>query len=361
MKEKFFAAAMLGLVLTMGLTMSLVAWQAGDLPTGFDSLPDWAGRTVKRSLSQQEWIVSLAPDLLLRGGAKEQDGIFITKNALLENIKQTDPAIAAKNLAGVQAFLSKHNLPATVALLPTACAIKQQEIPYNAPLLNQKNLIADAYTALSGEASSVDAYAALFAAKDQYTYYRTASNLTGLGGYYVYQALSTKMGFTPRSIEQFAVEILPHDWYGDLYTRSRYQSARPDLLTLYRFHRYKRYYQVKQTVGGNTKQYYTLFPTHLSALDRPQDVVLGGLGEQLDILVSSPFEESLLIFADQTALSYLPFLVVHFGRITVVNTEQASLSQLAALSTEEYDRVLFAYSVESWIRRPGAAMVAMVP
>lgn len=323
-------------------------------------LVSWANGAVTGGLARVEFLNRLAPSLLLWGGAQEQDGIFITPNYLLENIQPGEAAILEANLSGIELFLEKNNISTAVMLIPTACAIKQQELPARAQIYNQKALIASAYGRLSGRVSTVDVYTELFAAKDQYTYYRTESNLTGLGGYYVYRSLAERLGLTVRPLAQFEVEHLPQDYYGDLYLRSRYKGARPDILTLYRFSRYERQYQLAHVDGGEVKYYYTLFPHHLALFGQPQQVLLGGFGQRMDISVASPYEESLLVFADKTALSYLPFLVVHYGNVTVVDLESNSFEQLSALDVSQYDQVLFAYSVDSFISRPVCAAAQLL-
>lgn len=353
--KRIISCLMVGLILTMGAFTAVKAIDHGYLPSSVQDIGNWADHAVKLRLKDFDRLEQLAPAMLLAGGAKEQDGIFITKNYLLENIAPAEPTVLEQNLTGIESFLTAHNIPATFLLIPTACAIKQQEIPARAELYNQKALITDCYTRLSGKAGTADAYGKLFAAKEQYTYFRTESNLTGLGGYYVYTALAPRMGYTARALDQFEVEQLANDYYGALYQRSSYKGTDPDLLTLYRFSRYSRQYQLSLTNNGERKNYYTLFPTHLAQLGQPKSALLGGFGQRMDISVVSPFEESLLIFADETALSYLPFLVVHYGNITMIDLQSCPDDMLSALVADDYDHVLFAYSVEHFIHEPVAA------
>lgn len=353
--KRIISCLLVGLVLAMGIFAATKAIGYGYLPSSMQDIGDWADHAVKLQLKDLNRLEHLAPAMLLAGGAKEQDGIFITKNYLLENIAPENPAVLEQNLTGIEKFLTSHNIFATFLLIPTACAIKQQEIPARADLYNQKALIADCYDRLAGQAGTVDAYSKLFAAKEQYTYFRTDSNLTGLGGYYVYTALAPRMGYTARALDQFEVEQLSNDYYGALYQRSSYKGTDPDLLALYRFSRYSRQYQLSITNNGERKNYYTLFPTHMAYLDQPKSVLLGGFGQRMDISVVSPFEESLLIFADETALSYLPFLVVHYGNITMVDLKNCPDDMLASLVTEDYDEVLFAFSVDDFIHEPVTA------
>lgn len=339
-------------ILSIGAFTVVGALRHDYLPSSLENISDWADHAVKLQFKQISRLQQLAPTLLLVGGAKEQDSIFITENYLLENISCEDPAVLEQNLNGIEKFLNAHNIPTAFLLIPTACAIKQQDIPALAQLFNQKALISKCYSRLAGQTSTVDAYSKLFAAKDQYTYYRTESNLTGLGGYYVYTALATRLDLMARPLNQFEVENLSQDYYGELYQRSSYKGIDPDLLTLYRFSRYSRQYQLTCTNNGECKNYYTLFPTHLIELGQPKSALLGGFGQRLDISVVSPYEESLLVFADETVLSYLPFLVVHYGNITVVDLQSCTPDQLTSLTIDDYDQVLFAYSVDNFIHAP---------
>jgi len=317
-------------------------------PSSISEFGPWVNHIVKYSLQDVEAFEQIAPSIMVMGGAKEQDGIFITENYLLENIKVGDPGISERNLDGIELFLKKHNIPASFALIPTAVAIKQQEITATADLFNQKSFIADSYQRLIGQISSVDVYSALFSAADEYTYYRTASNLTGLGGYYVYSAIASRLGLSLRSLEQFEIEHLADDYYGDLYARSSYKGIDPDLLTLYRFTQNDRSYRLINTKDGTSSAYYELFPMHLATLGKPNDVLFGGLGEIIDISVISPYNDSILIFGDETAMAYLPFISVHYGHITVVDLRYTTDEQLSEIDPEDYDQVLFAYSVKNF-------------
>lgn len=359
--KRIVSLLLIASVLFTGLTAAGAALLRRELPAGLFDLADWSDRAVKEQLGENAALGQIAPNLLLSVGAKEQDGIFITENYLLENIAPADPLTATENTAAIDQFLTGHNLPAVMMLIPTACAIKQQEIPANANLFNQKSLITDVYSDLAGLVSTVDAYTALFSAKDQYTYYRTESNLTGLGGYYLYTALAARLGLTARALSDFDIEHLAQDYYGDLYQRSNYKGIRPDLITLYRFSRYDRQYLLTHTDNGETRQYSTLFPTHLAVLDSPISALLGGIGQRLDLSVVSPFEESMLVFGDETAIAYLPFLSVHYGQITLIDLSRATPEQLAVIDLDEYNRVMFAFSVDYYINTPLGRALSCIP
>jgi hypothetical protein len=65
---------------------------------------------------------------LLFGGAKEQDGIFVTENQLIEKHQTQQCRSAGKKHCRNEAFLEARTLPAWLMLIPTAVAIKQHEL-----------------------------------------------------------------------------------------------------------------------------------------------------------------------------------------------------------------------------------------
>ena len=90
-------------------------------------------------------------------------------------------------------------------------------------------------------------------------------------------------------------------------------------------------------------------------------MLFGGIGQRLDLSVVSPFEESMLIFGDETATAYLPFLAAHYGRITLVDLSRATPDQLAAIELDEYNRVMFAFSVDYYINTPLTQALSFIP
>jgi hypothetical protein len=292
-------------------------------PPEVRNLPKMADSAVQTLFSRIPGLGSIAPSLLLLGGENEQNGVFLTESgALIENIAPPDEGVLEANIAGIEAFLDAKSIPTAVMLIPTACAVKQHEIPALAQIYNQKALIGAVYDRLLGRATSVDVYSSLFAAKAQYTYYRTESNLTGLGGYYVYADLVSRLGRAPRALGQFEVEHLEKEYVGPLAARTKYASFKPDIITLYSFSRYDREYRFVHTQDNTEKIYYSLFPRHLEALSRPQDAFSVGLGSAW----TSPSPRRMRYPADfrrQKRLAYLPFLVVHYSTVTVVDLETA--------------------------------------
>ncbi len=306
-----------------------------------------ADHLIFKSLIKLPILQDIATSIENIGDRREYNGVFVSEEQLLVNLKAPDEKKVDANLKAIDSFLLNHNRPTYFTLVPTACAIKQQDVPPLASLYNQRQFISNAYDHFSGRVTSIDAYTALFAAKDQYTYYRTESNLTGLGGYYLYHAMCSRMGLSGRSLNQFEVEHVIHDYYGDIYDMAPYSKVRPDIMTIYHFSRYDRQYMISHADGKSVKRYYSLFPASTRRLGGFDSIIMGGMSAVTDIEIFAPYDQSLLIFADRTVLSYISFLSVHYQRVTVVDLSKADETYLKGLNVSDYDQILFAYSVDT--------------
>ncbi len=346
------AAAVLGVtvyILTGVSTHSYRYDESKSLPQNFYQS---INRLAKNRLSEVDGLTSIAQKIAYLSGNIRKNGVFVTQNYLLRDTQNTTPKTTSENTKYLIEQLERFEQPTYLMLIPTACAIKQQELPSQiTDLFNQRNFISGIYSQCTNIAATVDAYSGLFGAKDQYTYYRNSSNITALGGYYLYQALSSRLGITPRALDQFEVEHLATQYYGDLADQAEYYDLAPDIVTLYQYTGVKRNYMVTHYNQDEMRRYYSLFPKHLEAIGRPTDVVLGGYSQRVDITASSLYQESCLIIGDITTLSYLPFLAVHYGNITFLDIRYLD-DTLPNLDYDQYDQVVVGLSIETLLGEP---------
>lgn len=296
----------------------------------------------------------LAIDFKIFGGAAEIDGVLVGETMLMKNVEEPDEEITAQNQQMIANFAQNSKQHTYLMLLPTACAIKQQELPESIALFNQRSFIDDVYNQLSGSVSVVDTYLKLLSGMEEYIYYRTQDNLTPMGGYLIYEQLGKRLGISPlRSIDQFDLDYSNREFYGNLYQQLPCRSIAPDRIVMYRFSKYRREYKVTHYRDGEQWTYYTLFPEFVTQM-RPEnsyDVVLGGLTPVTTLKSSVGNDNSLLIFADDTVLSYIPFLMVHYSNIAIVDVRNATPEDLETVSLEEYNQVLFGVSVDTFMHQ----------
>ncbi len=297
------------------------------------------------------------------GGNKQQNGVFICKDSLMLDVKPTDLKIANTNMQEMKRFVRKFECPSYLMLIPTASAIQQYKVPSYAEIYDQKAFIDEAYRRMSGLINSIDVYPTLFSHQDEYIYYRTDNAITGLGGYYVYTAASKKLGnLRVRGLEEFDVEHIDYDYYGDLYDRSPYRMINPDKVSAYVFSKYRRNYIVTHYDENGPRRYYTLYPDWKQKLGTTMDMLLGGMSPIIDISVTNSQQgSSLLIFGDRSVQSYLPFLLINYGRVTIVDTSSVTPQQLEDIFVEDYNQVLFAYSVDRFVLEDQLSIIKQLP
>lgn len=316
---------------------------------------------VQENFPFAERLKNSSVQLQLLLGKKEHDDLFIGNDILIEDIEQPDENIMERNLQELQAFVEMETYtPISVLYLPTKYAIKQQELPDNAEYFafNQKNFIDKSYAALSGKATTVDAYSTLFANNDKYLYYRTDPNLTGLGAYYVYSALIQRMGMSPLEQDEFDQQHISHNYYGSTFAASSYKDISPDIITLYHPTN-----QSSVAVTHHNDYSYTyneLYPKHLMELSGDLSVILGGDSGDITIRSGLKRQRKLLVFGDESILPILPLLSAHYYEIRFIDFEHWNDTVLNELDVEEMDQILLAYSVDSLIHDPYPAQIRQV-
>lgn len=287
------------------------------------------------------------------GGSKEQNGVFIADDMLMLNMKPSGQDVIDSNITRVIELSLRFGKTSYLMLIPTSSAIQQSKVPYNslAPSYDQRALIDAIYRRMAGNLSVIDVYPTLFNHQSEYIYYRTDNAPTGMGGYYIYTVAAKKLGFQPRGIEQFDVEHIDYDYHGDLYNMAPYSAVTPDRVSTYVFSRSRRGYTMTHYDSIDmSRRYYTLYPEFRRQLGNSMEVVLGGVSPIVDIEVeNSQYNKQLLIFGDHTMQSYLPFLLVHYSRVTFVETAQVTSELLTKINPKDYSQILFAYSVDRFV------------
>lgn len=329
-----------------GLTLTLRALVDGEVSAQLEE-------AACENMPGHSMLHKLAVDARLFGGSAEIDGILVGDTMLMKNVQPPDDEIATKNKQSIIDLASFQEHPTYVMLLPTACAIKQQELPEYINLFNQRSYIDSVYTEMSGSVSVVDTYLKLLSGMEEYIYYRTTDNLTAKGGYLVYEQLGMRLGISPlRTLDQFDIDYSDDYFYGELYEQLPVDRIQPDRVLLYRFSKYRREYQVTHYDHGEARTYYTLFPeftARLSGYKGGNDLILGGLSPVITLKSSTSSDNSLVIFADETVLSYIPFLLVHYSDIAIIDVEHATPEDLAAVKLENYNQVLIGVSVDTFM------------
>ena len=303
---------------------------------------------MQKSIPFSEELSSLAVTLKMAGGAKEFDNIFIGDDILVEDIGDPDQEQTEQNTQALNTLAENSRIPTYVMLLPTKCAIKQNEIPQVAPLFNQKQFIERTYNGLLGKVTVVDVYPTLFSKLEEDLYYKTGPHLTELGAYSVYEVLAQRLDNTPKPQEDFDIQYVSHDYYGQTYQRSTYINVSPDVIALYRYQKNNRNYTVTHN-DGYSYTYDSLYPEQLLMLEDEMNVLLGGNTGDITIRSNLRTQNTLLVVGDDSILPVLPFLAAHYSQIRFVDLSDMSKEEIEQIDCGNYQRMLIAYSVDTFI------------
>ena len=355
-KKKMLPGLLLVLLLGAGGVWALAAGEGFPHYNRYYTLGEYlkeVEQAMAENLPFSRQLSELAVQLKMAGGAKEFDGIFVGDDILIEDIGQPNQRQTEQNIQTLTQFSQSSRIPTYFMLLPTKCAIKQNELPAGVPLFNQKQFIEQTYNHLLGKATVVDVYPALFAKFEEDLYYKTSPSLTALGGYSVYEVLAQRLDNTPKPQEDFDIQYVTHNYYGPTYRRSTYQEISPDVIALYRYQKNNRTYTVTHN-EGYSYSYDSLYPQQMMQLGEPTQVLLGGNTGDITIRSNLRNKNTLLIVGDDSILPVLPFLAAHYSEIRFLDPARMTQQQLEQFDCTGYQRILISYSVDSFIHGSSA-------
>lgn len=282
-------------------------------------------------------------------GKYERNNVYILKNRLVEKLKQVDYQSIDKNISAINTFAEKNNTPTFFMLVPTSAEIYSDEIPKNAPNINQRDLINYVYSQMNTNVTNLDVYNNLFAAKDEYIYYRTDHHWTSYGAFLAYTTAGKKMGYTASDINSFDIEHASVDFKGTFNSKTLYDKLEPDIIDIYHYadSAHDNKYYVTTKLDTEPKEYESIyFREFLSEKDK-YSVFLGS-NQPIVTIKNDNGGDKLLIFKDSFAHCYVPFLTQHYSEITLVDLRYMQVAYNTIINIDEYDQTLILYNVSTF-------------
>ncbi|MBR3935063.1 MAG: hypothetical protein IKJ57_00765 [Oscillospiraceae bacterium] len=271
-----------------------------------------------------------------------------SEGSLLRDIEVPTSRTFSAAKSYITGYAEKNQIKPYFMLVPTAAVILQQETDDYAreEIYNQRNMINNMYSQFEGKLRTTDVYQTLFDHRNEYIYYHTEDIPTSLGGYYIYSELCNRLDLPQNSMESFSAAYLAHGFYGRLADDFFRPYSASDFITLYEYTGEDCSFHIKHIYDDKTRSSDSLFIYDESAMENKVDMILGEHSPVTEITrtESSSITGSILIFGEQSAKSWLPFLATNYHGITFVDLDIATPELLSNIHTNEYDHVLFAYS-----------------
>ncbi len=283
-------------------------------------------------------------------GIVRVDDVYISDRSLIKITPTPDETITQANIYTLKTVSSSVSMPVYTMIVPTANVILQNQLPAYASIWDQNEYIDGLYSSLVSSSVVVPSYDTLFVNNNKDIFYRTSDSLTSLGGYYLYSNLSQKLGFYPQKLDDFNVEYYASDYFGELFKTTGYRDIQGDDITFYRSAFYDS--NITMSVFDNKGSEAVFNDIYVkTASDDLSLCYPGGTFPVTNIENKAVDGNKLLIVSDKTVKSVVGFLVDNYELITVINPFADTSNYSQMLDLDEYDQILFLFSVDTFGQR----------
>lgn len=274
-------------------------------------------------------------------GKRENNGVYICSDTLIERIDEPDADRLAANLSAVSRFAENSAVPVYFTLIPSAAEIWRDKLPAGAPRCDERALIER--LAAETKAVSIDTLSALSAHSVEALYYRTDHHWTSLGALYGAQALLDGMGIETCAADSAPVRVTDA-FYGTLYSRSGARYIKPDGIDVY-----VPSGEITVTHIEGEKEVVTgLYDAEKLAVKDKYAFFMGG-NQPLAVVRTGNEGKKLLLIRDSYADCEIPFLCGAFSEIHALDLRYYRDSLSAYIEENGIDCVAISYSLRSFV------------
>ena len=270
-------------------------------------------------------------------GSSENDGIAKGADGYLFDKVATVSDKVNKNITAIKNFAKSTDRDIYIAVAPTSTWVNEEKLPKGMPVLDEVSCSNDLTFALKDipNAHMIYLYEALKDHKDEQLYYRTDHHWTTLGAGYAYREIAVKMGLEAKDITQYEKHEA-YDFYGTHYAKYKGIFVQPDTIE---------YYDVpvdelvleKRTVND-------LYDVEkLSGYDKYAAFMYGNDG-RYEVHANKGTGRNLYILKDSYANCLIPYLVMNYDNITVIDLRYFGGSVADELAKDKDADVLLMYN-----------------
>lgn len=209
---------------------------------------------------------------------------------------------------------------------------------YNA---SQRKTIAQINEKLDERITAINIYDTILSHKSEYLFFRTDINWTSLAAYYAYCDFATAASFSPVSLNEFNKQKY-EGYLGRFYvaTNEEALAKNPDTIE----------YFLTDVNGecdltiyhkGITYNNYTISGNSVTASANAYNVFLGMDAEYFKITTKAISGKKLLIVADTSAASFVPYLINAYSEIHYINPNYYKENLSIFAKEKDIDEVLF--------------------
>lgn len=293
---------------------------------------------------RDDWI-SLKTRIDLMGFKKDNGRVYFGKNDYLFGVEEPlDEKRFLKNMEKINTFKSEVNFPVDIMLIPTKATVLGDKLPPKAPILDEEILFKQIQSKLDKEINLVSLISSLRLKNKEAIYYKTDHHYTSLGAFYSYNEYMKSIGEKPYPIDYFKREGVTDKFLGSLFRKSNYYGGESE-----KIEKFIPTKNVDLNIIKNEKDKLKgLYDESFLEKGDKYSFFLGADHPVLDIKTSMEGKGTLLLVKDSFANSLIPFLTLHFDRITVIDERYFNIPLKDYIEDKEIDRVLFLYNIRTF-------------
>lgn len=269
-------------------------------------------------------------------GSSENDGIAKGDDGyLFDKVNAYDKV--QKNISAMENFVKTIDRDVYIAIAPTSTWINEEKLPAGMPVLDESSCqkMLDGKLGLMENAHIIDLYGALSAHKEEQLYYRTDHHWTTRGAGYAYKETASAMGLDAKDISRYERHEV-RDFYGTHYAKYKGILVEPDTIEYYDV-------PVKELVLSDRTVYDLMDKEKLEGYDKYAAFMYGNDGIYT-IDTGNGEGKRLYILKDSYANCLIPYLVMNYDKITVIDLRYFGESVPDELSKDPDADILLLYN-----------------
>lgn len=281
-------------------------------------------------------------------GKRENNGIFICDDRLIENLPEPDAKRTENNIEAIRKFVENNKKPTYLMLVPTAVSIYSDSLPYGAQTWDQREYISGVTKSLNGVVNTIDVYGDLYSNRNENIYYKTDHHWTTMGAYIAFKEAASRMGLGASAKNQYNINNVTHDFYGTLYSKAGYRNVSPDIISVFEKQGEQAETEVSVFNGMATETYNSMYFTEYLETKDKYRLFLGQNQPVVTIKTNAKTDKKIVLFKDSYAHCFVPFLADCYSEITMVDLRYINAKYTNFVNVEDYDHVLLLYNVDTF-------------
>ena len=270
-------------------------------------------------------------------GRRENNGVYLGDDRLLEKVEEIDQQQLTANLGALNRLKLATGMPIWLMPVPTAAWLHADELPAGAPTADQDDLLGQ----LRGGSLNgvIDLREVFKAHKDEGLYYRTDHHWTSRGAYYGAAAFLERLGREVPALGQ--PTVLADDFNGTLFSSSGYRHITPDVIESY----VDGAGVTVETWRSGEAETIGLYDESFLAEKDKYAAFLGGNTPLSIVRTGVENGGRLLIVRDSYADSFVPFLTGSYSEIHLFDARYYKQPLSEYIAENAIDEVLVLYSL----------------